>query len=72
MEERKIKMPLSVTTGSVLLSLSDYFTFAEMMYEVNCGGDIIFCPPLIAYEVDSSIDIAEEKLGDVGCDEEKK
>jgi hypothetical protein len=38
---------LNTTFGSVLLSATDFFDFCQMMYEVNQGGEAVFCPPLI-------------------------
>lgn len=38
---------LNTTFGSVLLSATDFFDFCQMMYDVNQGGEAVFCPPLI-------------------------
>jgi hypothetical protein len=59
-ETGKNKMPISVTIASVLTSLTDYFSFCEMMYEVNNGGEVIFCPPLIDCD-EYDLGVAESK-----------
>lgn len=38
---------VSSTFANVLNSVIDFFGFCEIMYDVNMGGDAVFCPPLI-------------------------
>ena len=52
---------LNTTFGSVLLSAVDFMEFCHMMYDVNEGGEVIFCPPLIECN-DESDDKAEMKM----------
>jgi hypothetical protein len=56
-------VPVSATFGAVLLSLTDFITFCEMMYDVRNGNEVIFCPPLI--------DIAESKLSEKSSPQHK-
>lgn len=47
---------LNTTFASVLLSATDFFDFCQMMYDVNEGGEAVFCPPLIDCEDDAEDD----------------
>ena len=60
---------LNTTFGSVLLSATDFFDFCQMMYEVNQGDEVVFCPPLIDCE-DFMVD--EAKAESKACDEGKE
>ena len=40
-------LPVSPTFGNVLLSVTDFFNFCEMMYDVKTGSDVAFYPPLV-------------------------
>ena len=55
------QLPISATFGNVLLSVTDFFNFCEMMYEVETGSEVIFCPPLVL--VDDMVESAP-KLDD--------
>jgi hypothetical protein len=46
-EKGKHRLPVSATFANVLLSVTDFFSFCEMMHDVACGREVIFCPPLI-------------------------
>ena len=54
---------LNTTFGSVLLSATDYFDFCQMMYDVNQGGEAVFCPPLV--DCDDGEDMRERVSGRV-------
>lgn len=54
---------INTTFGSVLLSATDFLEFCQMMYDVNQGGEAVFCPPLIDCGDDMVEDVkAESKL----------
>jgi hypothetical protein len=46
-EARELDLPVNATFASTLMSFTDFFSFCELMYDVNTGGDAIFCPPLL-------------------------
>ncbi len=46
-EKDGTELPVSATFGNVLLAVTDFFNFCEMMYDVQTGSEVMFCPPLI-------------------------
>ena len=46
-DSKQCNLPVSATFASTLLTFTDFFSFCEMMYEINNGGEAIFCPPLL-------------------------
>jgi hypothetical protein len=55
-------LPVSATFGHMLMSLTDFFCFCEMMNDVYNGNDVIFCPPLI--DLDDEDTLADSKRDD--------
>ena len=66
-ERGKNMKELNVTFGSVLLSATDFFEFCQMMYDVNQGEEVVFCPPLI----DCCEDFAEAESKSCGESKEE-
>lgn len=62
---------MNTTFGSVLLSATDYFDFCQMMFDVNQGGEAVFCPPLIDCDdlLDERVTKAESKCFGEGKEE---
>mgnify|MGYP003385463349 CR=1 FL=1 len=53
-EERQSDLPVNATFAATLLSFTDFFSFCELMYDVNNGREAIFCPPLLEIPADGT------------------